>query len=142
MYKMYIYTYCNFDKLSSSGYFITTGGPYESFEYMAISQLVSAPLSLAFTSLPHCINFRFKLFSSADTELVLATYVSVGGQLNNQNIYWKSVDASINTWTSVKVTIGVTYYDYIVFEVRRNHYTSNLIKVGLDDISVSDGLCL
>jgi len=128
--------------LSISDKYINAGGTYNTFGYTSMSQLISPPVSLEFMSLPHCISFRFKLFTSLDTELALVTYVSVGGQLNNPNIYWKSVSVTSMEWTSVKVAIGMTYYNHIVFEVKRNQYTSNSIQIGLDDIVVTDGLCV
>ncbi|XP_052775033.1 uncharacterized protein LOC128213411 isoform X2 [Mya arenaria] len=129
-----------------NGNYIVAGGNKSTFGFMAISQLISPPLTSLFTGLPHCVHFKVNKFSNSTANLILATYVSIGGTLNNQKIFWTSEILPTLVWTSVKITVLPQtmdeYFDHVVFEIRRQHYATDLIQFGLDDIYVTDGICV
>ncbi|WAR23011.1 ENTK-like protein [Mya arenaria] len=61
-----------------NGNYIVAGGNKSTFGFMAISQLISPPLTSLFTGLPHCVHFKVNKFSNSTANLILATYVSIG----------------------------------------------------------------
>jgi len=129
-----------------SGQYIEAGGSTSAFRYMAISQLVSPRLTSVFTLLPHCLEFRVLKSANSTVRLVVATYIKIGETLNNERIFWTSENVPLNAWSHIRLTVEPQtvneYFDHIVFEVRRQYFSVDTITYGLDDISISDGVCL
>ncbi|XP_053394733.1 serine-rich adhesin for platelets-like isoform X2 [Mercenaria mercenaria] len=123
-------------------FYIKAGGDFNTFGYLAMSQLVSPELGYEFTSIPHCVAFSFNKKTQTKNDLVLATYVTIGSQMTNQKIFWSSEDAEVEQWRSVRTTIHNGIYDHIVFEVQRKEFTFENIEILLDDIHVTDGVCV
>jgi len=77
---------------------------------------------------------------------VVATYIKIGETLNNQRVFWTSENVPLNAWSHIRLTVEPQtvneYFDHIVFEVRRQYFSVDTITYGLDDISISDGVCL
>lgn len=118
------------------------GGDFKAFGYLAFSQLISPELNNAFTSLPRCVAFSFNKMTQSNNDLLLTTYINIGSQLTNQKVFWTSAGSSTGQWIPITVTIPHGVYDHIVFEVQRKEYTRETIEILLDDIKVTDGVCV
>lgn len=122
--------------------YLKVGGDINKFGYLGLSQFVSETLTHGFTALPHCITFTFNKMKATQHNLVLATYLAIGDNLVNQKLFWSSEGAELNKWTTTSATIPRDYYHHLVFEVRRQTYTNEVIEMLLDDIKVTDGICV